>query len=1332
MSSSADSAITRARDEGNGSLSPPREGSLESTGIHSDDAVESTENSQDSGLAFNFSDGFKNSLGKPPPAPIPGGLNFGYRRSSLQTNSSTPLSDLRRPSIVDIVNNGALCIGESGEYEINFGNVNATELEQLYAEQRRGSISDANMENASESWMQSTTDGLSENLSALVHSNKYRCPNNLKHWIPKLPKFNSKLLEKHFKMTVIDFLRHRFRTALGFIALFTVLWIVMFSAITPFSPTNATNGTSIITLNDNLAIYSVRYEWVYVIGGVVLFVCTCGLFLVTCTKCYAKLARSLSLVFSLILMCCSFALAISQVLVTGDMGGTLTLSFMGQFAITAVFILVLFTLSRLPIWLSVVMSVLYLVILEGILGYSSYTRTQSFGYSGKIVIGSTVGRILLYVGLVFSGMTTSYLLRVRQLVTFWKVAQCVSSQNTTEWHRILKCKVIRSIMPDPFATQLMNLEVQMMFMMMQNQRVPSFSLNYFLSRDNVSILFADIVDFTKFSSTLSASDLVGILNDVFCMFDDFVDKHNCEKVSTLGDCYFCVSGCPEPEPQHADNCVNMGLAIIDSLEKYRVRKPWPIKMRVGIHTGSVFCGVMGTVRFKFDVWSRDVRIANMVESVSTPGRVLISQSTYACLSQSYITERVTLQKVEPMLAHMALYYVSVKKPRVQPRPQGGGATGLSGSEWKRRLNAIDTVCKVDEAEEEEKLNDRRESVNSIKSVASSLLCPRRSPAKDSTPPRKTLGDQESTSIMDIRARLQRCTSYADLSMHQHEESLDVVSYMEKNSVDFETYFDHKLHPITLSFHDKDIENAYKRYGQNLDDGYHGELTETELGHKITTLSYMLDTMALFVNFLVIMIGSAVCLNADGTFSQVWQYWLIILVVGLIVEAVFLVSVFAVFWLPKCFTAILINYHLRTAIGLIFIFYPMTMVSVTISKCQGSNDPEAHLARLSQIQMSFFITIVVIVSSITFMEVSHLIKAFLGLIVSMLVVGLVLVLNLTICSVSDSFPVNITATSTPPTRATENFEGDPRTPPTDSPLATYFSAYYTRHVAPEAIVLVLLVLILIVIVNRMAEVSDRLSFIGRLQASSERRLVKQRAAQTDWLLFNILPQHVESKLQSDRKYSQDHECVGVMFASIVNFQQFLHKEGEDSLILLNSIISEFDRLLALEQFSCVEKIKTIGSIYMAASGLRNSPGEADSVIHLLKLIEFGHRLVDTLKMKNRKFNGFIFEMQIGFNCGPVTSGVVGNRKMLYDIWGDTVNVASRMSTTGSINEIQMPLKCLEKLGPFVKTNTVHKVVNIKGKGEMRTVSIRYPCPTTTKAENLPEPPVPNPLAHGQGK
>ena len=1326
--------------------------------------------SQVSNGSFTFSKGFHHgSLNRPTPAPpLPGhpsglNLNFG-RRSSTQAGSNvgTPqLHDLRRPSIVEMVNSGGLLITQEGEVKLA-ENVNAIELEQIYEEAkcRRGSCSapyasytsGKDLEDLGESgWMPKTSNGGSMEHIPSLYSGRCQCINTSRYWWS--PKFNSEVLEDRLKKTVIEFLRRRFRVALVFISMFTLLWIVFFSVNIPFSPfSNAT--LSVETRNNELAIYSVTYSPGYVFGGLVLFLCTGMLLLVTFTRVYAKFARSFSILIALILMCASFALAVSQKFTKADLQGFLTLSFVAQFAITAVSILVIFTLSRLPIWLSVALAVIYLIILEGLVGFSTYSKGEAF-FPRSIYIYSTLGRVALYLGMILAGITTSYLLQVRQVATFWKIAQCVLSQKALDLERDLEEKTILSMMPKPFADKLLSLQVQMAFMFKQqvvqesqdtlDPAYQSITAPFNIQRlDDVSILFADIVNFTEFSSSLSAAQLVGILNEVFSMFDDLVTKHKCEKISTLGDCYFCVSGCPEPEPKHADNCVSMGLAILEALEDYRKRTQLPVEMRVGIHTGSVFCGVMGSKRFKFDVWSRDVRMANVIESVGTPGRVLVSGATYACLSGSYVTERAPPQTTvsEPRLAKTELHYVMGLKSRPQ-------STGLSGLEWKKRINTIDTVCKPSElCEREEREDNKRTSPASlVRGAAQRVLASLRQRGKQSsTSTKRRLADQHSSSIMDIQSRLQRCTSYADLEVPQKggvagagdeeeerrrrredvEMDKDIVEHMEEQKVHFDTYFDPQLHLITLNFHERAWESTYRNYGRDLDDGSNGELAEMELGYRITKLSYLLDTLTLFITFLAVMVGMAVCLTSDGTFEKTWHAWLGIFLFGLLVEVTVLVLVIAVFcprWFPRRFAklaTVVINWYVRSVVALFFIYYPLTIVGVSIAQCQGSRDAEGHLAQLAHVQMAFFVTIVVLVSSITFMEVSHIVKFVGGFLCGTFVVVMVLALNLTVCieeidsGASAGVGDGITTLSQePPT-----FEGGTRPPVVDLPISEYFRTYYTRHVAPEAIILLLLVLVLLAVVNRMSEVSVRLSFIGRIEASARRRVTRQRKVQAEWLLFNIIPPHVAYKLRTTGKFSQDHDCVGVMFASIVNFQQYLHRDdnkGENSLRLLNVIISEFDTLLEHECFSSIDKIKTIGSTYMAASGLSLSPEESrNSVSHLLDLIEFGHHLVEVLKVMNSKMKGFVFDMQIGFNCGPVTSGVVGSRKMLYDIWGDTVNVASRMASTGAVNEIQMPQRCLERLGPHVRTHTTHKVVHIKGKGEMKTVLIRSP---RTSAEKM---------------
>ena len=132
--------------------------------------------------------------------------------------------------------------------------------------------------------------------------------------------------------------------------------------------------------------------------------------------------------------------------------------------------------------------------------------------------------------------------------------------------------------------------------------------------------------------------LVMLLNDLFGRFDDLCLRHGCEKISTLGDCYYCVSGCPEPRDDHARCCVEMGLAMCAAIQEFDRVHSEEVNMRVGVHTGTVLCGIVGTRRFKFDVWSHDVTLANMMESEGKPGRVHVSDDTYRFIKDLYEVE----------------------------------------------------------------------------------------------------------------------------------------------------------------------------------------------------------------------------------------------------------------------------------------------------------------------------------------------------------------------------------------------------------------------------------------------------------------------------------------------------------------------------------------------------------------------------------------------------------------------------------------------------------------------------------------------------------------------
>uniref|UniRef100_A0A8C1G8U3 adenylate cyclase n=1 Tax=Cyprinus carpio TaxID=7962 RepID=A0A8C1G8U3_CYPCA len=243
-----------------------------------------------------------------------------------------------------------------------------------------------------------------------------------------------------------------------------------------------------------------------------------------------------------------------------------------------------------------------------------------------------------------------------------------------------------------------------------------------------------------------------------------------------------------------------------------------------------------------------------------------------------------------------------------------------------------------------------------------------------------------------------------------------------------------------------------------------------------------------------------------------------------------------------------------------------------------------------------------------------------------------------------------------------------------------------------------------------ESTARLDFLWKLQATEEKEEMEELQAYNRRLLHNILPKDVAAHFlarerRNDELYYQSCECVAVMFASIGNFSEFYteleaNNEGVECLRLLNEIIADFDEIISEEKYKQLEKIKTIGSTYMAASGLNDSTYDKEGRTHILALADYAMRLREQMKYINEhSFNNF--QMKIGLNIGPVVAGVIGARKPQYDIWGNTVNVASRMDSTGVPDRIQVTTDLYHVLESKGYQLECRGLVKVKGKGDMTT-------------------------------
>jgi adenylate cyclase len=153
-----------------------------------------------------------------------------------------------------------------------------------------------------------------------------------------------------------------------------------------------------------------------------------------------------------------------------------------------------------------------------------------------------------------------------------------------------------------------------------------------------SILFADIVGFTKYTEKVSADKLIGLLNSIFTEFDDLSDKYDAEKIKTIGDAYMVVAGVPVNCADHAERLADMALDMQEVLARYNKATGQDFQIRVGIHSGPVIAGVIGKKKFAYDLWGDSVNTAARMESHGIPGEIQVTEATFGILSAKYQLE----------------------------------------------------------------------------------------------------------------------------------------------------------------------------------------------------------------------------------------------------------------------------------------------------------------------------------------------------------------------------------------------------------------------------------------------------------------------------------------------------------------------------------------------------------------------------------------------------------------------------------------------------------------------------------------------------------------------
>ena len=181
------------------------------------------------------------------------------------------------------------------------------------------------------------------------------------------------------------------------------------------------------------------------------------------------------------------------------------------------------------------------------------------------------------------------------------------------------------------------------------------------SHANVTVMFCDLVGFTKMSQGMDPRELVEMLHELFSNFDRLVDEAGLEKIKTIGDCYMLVGGLPDPRQDHAQAVTDVALKMISTLARLDAAYNSNLQIRIGIHSGPVVAGVIGTHKFTYDIWGTTVNEASRMESSGQPSRIHISEVTAGLLTADFDLEHRGMVETKS-LGLLSTYFVNGRRP----------------------------------------------------------------------------------------------------------------------------------------------------------------------------------------------------------------------------------------------------------------------------------------------------------------------------------------------------------------------------------------------------------------------------------------------------------------------------------------------------------------------------------------------------------------------------------------------------------------------------------------------------------------------------------------------
>ncbi|GIY89374.1 hypothetical protein CEXT_791322 [Caerostris extrusa] len=890
----------------------------------------------------------------------------------------------------------------------------------------------------------------------------------------------------------------------------------------------------------------------------------------------------------------------------------------------------------------------------------------SYGLEGSLKWNQMCADVIFYVAVVLMGLYIRFLMEFTNRKAFLDRRECFESKFHLQYEKDQEERLLLSVLPKHISVQVKDV-IRNVMRNIQLAPMPQrpFTDLFIEKHKDVSILYADIVNSVALTASLHGSELVETLNELFGRFDDKAEENSCLRIKLLGDCYYCVSGLPSYDVLHADHCVQMALDMIDIIRKFREETHVNVDMRIGVHSGYVLSGLIGLRKWQFDIWSRDVTIASRMEQSGSPGLFLsddlnffpgcvhVSRTTKDLLKGNYnIEENLNLRDDYLQKLDIETFFIKPFK----------------------KLQVKDTLY-VPANLEKSPGHGRRVS----------------------SPNYEKYKRRQSSAVEVLSSRRRTVLGFSLLHFHQmitqvNESMEDAIDAMALSKKD-QWFKPEGIQPLLLTFRDVSLEVPFLRRRDPL--------------FKYSLLA------VLFMCFFL----TAISALLKPSFNLFWIPSCIVFLV--VIVSIILLWIPVIWKMIKKSTNIPLHsvlkqasnsFLLRSILFCLLSLLLMTTAMMGMEDCGNKRQAPSFLENRTvpvdhsiACENPWYFTWCAILSMISvsvFLRIHFSIK---------------LLINGSLVAASSSVVYN----------------------KSDLFYKTFLQDWHHMPAGVDQYWCLLVTLFTLHLLDRQVEYIGRLDYLWKRKLKKEQEEAATMGLVNRTLLQNILPVHVAQYYLTQESvhfnldlYHEEYSSVAVMFASIPNYMDYYSEslkndEGRECLKVLHNIICEFDKLLYEPPFLKLEKIKTIGSTYMAAAGLqpgRNSSRtsyesfgpEEDATQNVLAMTRFALTIMDALQEMNRKDwqqNFQRFHLRIGIAVGPVLAGVVGSSKPQYDIWGDTVNIASRMDSTGVTGVIQVT----EHVADILKESSKYDIkcrgkIFIKGKGWMTTYLV-YPCEVT---------------------